>query len=41
MSQDLARHRWDDLIDAVAASLGLTIDEAALEATRGALSTYT
>ena len=28
MSQSFARRRWDDFIDAVSASLGLTIDEA-------------
>jgi len=28
MSQSLARRRWDAFIDAVAASLGLEIDEA-------------
>lgn len=28
MSQDLARRRWDAFIEAVSASLGLTIDEA-------------
>jgi hypothetical protein len=28
MTQDDARHRWDQMIDAVSAALGLTIDEA-------------
>ena len=28
MSEDFARHQWDDFIDAVSTALGLTIDEA-------------
>ena len=27
MTQEDARHRWDDFIDVVSAALGLTIDE--------------
>jgi Protein of unknown function (DUF4089) len=37
MSQSFARHRWDALIDAVSASLGLTIDEAWKPAVRANL----
>jgi hypothetical protein len=37
MSQSLARHQWDAMIDAVSASLGLEIDEAWKPAVRANL----